>query len=214
MKQIFFAFCGLCLCLVDAHAGRTAPQITPKQEIPSTVKDLNFWAAMQAKNAPAANNSRRQNAVANTANVADTAQVVEQDTAQAAPAATVLLATSVNKPDSRETANANRVTIVSSQVIPASVAVVTDDVRPADREDNEDLTNLENELKERKIYRDFLQTEIAKIDSQMTECESTKGKWKAATIAGSIGVAATGIAAVAQVLNHKKAENENSDGKK
>lgn len=95
-----------------------------------------------------------------------------------------------------------------------SIGTVTDDVRPVDK-DTEKIRELNDAISQRQNYRNYLIGEIAKIDAQMIECESSKGKWKAATIIGGIGVAATGAAAIIQSQNHKnQKKNETKDEKK
>ena len=63
-----------------------------------------------------------------------------------------------------------------------------------------------------------LQDEIKQIDSELARCKDTKSKWKTTTILGSLGVAATGAAAIIQTVNankEKKAlEAETSPGAK
>lgn len=53
-----------------------------------------------------------------------------------------------------------------------------------------------------------LKDEIQQIDSEMLRCQKAKKGWTAATVVGGIGVAATGGAAIAQVVKAKKGENK------
>jgi negative regulator of sigma E activity len=62
-----------------------------------------------------------------------------------------------------------------------------------------------------------LKDEIQQIDSEMARCEKSKKGWVAATVIGSVGVAATGTAAIVQAvkINEKKKEQtQPKDGQK
>ncbi len=77
------------------------------------------------------------------------------------------------------------------------------------------------ELAEQVRYKEevlqTLKNEIQQIDSEMTRCEKTKKGWVAATVIGSVGVAATGTAAIVQAVKineKKKAPTKPKDGQK
>lgn len=80
-------------------------------------------------------------------------------------------------------------------------------------------TETEDEIRakiaERTEYLNFIISETAALDEQMAQCESTKKKWKIATVLGGVGVATTGVAAVAQKVKFNKdiAEYEQKDTK-
>ena len=57
-------------------------------------------------------------------------------------------------------------------------------------------------------YRDSLKQQIQATDLEIDKCKQTMKGWKAATIIGSIGTAATGIAAVAQNQTIKENKQE------
>lgn len=187
MNKHLVALVAVLLSLGDAGAVRTAPQRTP---------DLaQRLAAENARMAATLDATALDNTPLETSNNLPTVTVQNPvDTNRAAG-----VATAVNTPVPNTS---------------GSIGTVTDDVRPADKENTEDLSSLQQEIDQRKNYRNFLRDEIAKLDSKITECEESKGKWKAATVVGSIGVAATGAAALIQALNHKKQNNNGDNDKK
>lgn len=56
-----------------------------------------------------------------------------------------------------------------------------------------------------------LENDIAILEDEMKKCEKSKKGWKAATIAGAIGVVATGVAAGVQASKIKQNKAEISD---
>lgn len=79
------------------------------------------------------------------------------------------------------------------------------------------------ELQENISYKvevlNTLKDEIQQIDSEMLRCKRVKKGWVAATVVGGIGVAATGTAAIVQMVrmnekNIQQKPDEQKDGKK
>ena len=56
-----------------------------------------------------------------------------------------------------------------------------------------------------------LENDIAILEDELKKCEKSKKGWKAATIAGAIGVVATGVAAGVQASKIKQNKVEISD---
>ncbi len=56
-----------------------------------------------------------------------------------------------------------------------------------------------------------LENDIAILEDELKKCEKSKKGWKAATIAGAIGVVATGVAAGVQASKIKQNKAEISD---
>lgn len=67
-------------------------------------------------------------------------------------------------------------------------------------------TSIQEDIEYKEQVVQKLKEEISQIDSEMARCEKARKNWKTATIIGSIGVAATGTAAVIQVVNANKSE--------
>jgi hypothetical protein len=59
--------------------------------------------------------------------------------------------------------------------------------------------------------RDQLKSDIESIDSETTRCNKQKKGWTAATVVGSVGVAATGTAAIVQGVQTNKKKSELED---
>lgn len=66
--------------------------------------------------------------------------------------------------------------------------------------------DLSSEIQYKEQIVQELKSEIAQIDSEMVRCERVKKNWQTATIIGGVGVAATGAAAIIQVVNANKSK--------
>ena len=71
-----------------------------------------------------------------------------------------------------------------------------------------DLT--QQQINEKQELVRELKDEIQQIDSEMARCQKAKKGWTGATVVGGVGVAATGGAAIAQVVKAKKDEKQKS----
>ena len=69
----------------------------------------------------------------------------------------------------------------------------------------------EIQYKEQVVQR--LKEEITQIDSEMARCQKVKKNWKTATIVGSVGVAATGAAAIVQTVKANKSKESQAEKK-
>ena len=59
-----------------------------------------------------------------------------------------------------------------------------------------------------------LENDIRILDNEIKKCEKSKKGWTAATVIGSAGIAATGIAAIAQGVQISKTKDATKDTKK
>lgn len=73
-----------------------------------------------------------------------------------------------------------------------------------------DVNDIDTEIQAQQELIRKLKDEIAQIDSEMNRCERASKGWKAATVIGGIGVAATGTAAIVQAVKLNKQKNVNS----
>ena len=74
----------------------------------------------------------------------------------------------------------------------------------------EDIDLTQQQINEKQELVRELKDEIQQIDSEMARCQKAKKGWTAATVVGGVGVAATGGAAIAQVVKAKKDEKQKS----
>ena len=75
--------------------------------------------------------------------------------------------------------------------------------------------DISEQIKYKEELVNELKDEIQQIDSEMLRCEKVKKGWKTATVVGSIGVVATGTAAIVQTVNaNKKQQTENKTEEK